>query len=86
VLATALDPSTGVEDTAWRRKLSEDYRIQKVKIPLDEAYAHRLRRVYLPLFLVLFVVAPAHYRVCVPPVAHQCGDCYNPRECCSQRG
>ncbi|WP_435159612.1 DUF2270 domain-containing protein [Haladaptatus sp. DFWS20] len=53
VFALGLDESAGVVDQEWRQKLSEDYRMPKVKVSLEEALAHRLRRVYAPLFLVL---------------------------------
>ena len=53
VFAYALDPSQGLEDPDWRVRLSQDYRNPKVKISYEEAVAHRLRRVYFPLFLVL---------------------------------
>lgn len=53
VWAYGLDPSAGVVDPDWRKKLSEDYRTPTIKISAEEAIAHRLRRVYLPLFGVL---------------------------------
>lgn len=53
VFAYALDPSQGVEDDEWRAKLSRDYHTPTTKISYEEAIAHRLRRVYLPLFTVL---------------------------------
>lgn len=53
VWAYGLDPSAGVVDPNWREKLSEDYRIPTIKISAEEAIAHRLRRVYLPLFGIL---------------------------------
>jgi uncharacterized membrane protein len=53
--AQALDPSTDVEDTAWRAKLSRNYRRPAMAITSEEAIAHRLRRVYLPLFTVLIL-------------------------------
>lgn len=53
VFAYGLDPSQGLQDPEWRAKLSRDYRQPTIKIPLREALAHRLRRVYLPLLLVL---------------------------------
>ncbi|WP_231184825.1 DUF2270 domain-containing protein [Haladaptatus sp. DYF46] len=55
VFALALDDTEGVVDEDWRRKLSEDYRRPKMKVSLEEALAHRLRRVYAPLFFVLLV-------------------------------
>ncbi|WP_396610685.1 DUF2270 domain-containing protein [Haloferax sp. S1W] len=55
VFAYALDPEGGVIDDDWRQKLGEDYRTPNLKIPFEEALAHRLRRVYLPLFLVMLV-------------------------------
>jgi uncharacterized membrane protein len=63
VFAYALDPSQGIEDDEWRRKLSRDYRTPTTKISYEEAIAHRLRRVYLPLFTVL--VAAWLFRVSV---------------------
>ena len=51
--AYALDPSPGVDDPDWREKLAHDYRDPAIKITLEEAFAHRLRRVYYPLALVL---------------------------------
>jgi uncharacterized membrane protein len=51
--AQALDPSTDVADDAWRAKLSHDYRRPAMAITAEEAIAHRLRRVYLPLFTIL---------------------------------
>lgn len=65
VFAYALDPSTAVEERDWRERLGEDYRHPRLKISFEEAVAHRLRRVYLPLFSVLlaawvFKVAVVH--------------------------
>lgn len=53
VFAYGLDPSAGLVDPDWRQKLSQDYREPTIKISAEEAIAHRLRRVYLPLFTVL---------------------------------
>lgn len=53
VFAYGLDPSAGLEDPDWRRKLSRDYREPAIKISTEEAIAHRLRRVYLPLFTIV---------------------------------
>jgi uncharacterized membrane protein len=55
VFAYGLDSSAGLVDTDWRQKLSQDYREPTIKISTEEAIAHRLRRVYLPLFTVLIV-------------------------------
>ncbi|MCO8244670.1 MULTISPECIES: DUF2270 domain-containing protein [unclassified Haladaptatus] len=55
VFALALDDSKGVVDEDWRQKLSEDYRNPKMKVSLEEALAHRLRRVYAPLFCILLL-------------------------------
>ncbi|GAA0247792.1 DUF2270 domain-containing protein [Haladaptatus pallidirubidus] len=60
VFALGLDDSAGVVDEGWRQKLSEDYRLPKVKVSLEEALAHRLRRVYVPLFLVLLAAWVFH--------------------------
>jgi uncharacterized membrane protein len=53
VWAYGLDPAGGVADEHWREHLGEDYRTPTLKITAEEAIAHRLRRVYLPLFAVL---------------------------------
>ena len=55
VFAHALNPSTDVPDTEWRAKLSRDYENPTLAISTEEAIAHRLRRVYLPLFTVLML-------------------------------
>ncbi|AEH37511.1 DUF2270 domain-containing protein [Halopiger xanaduensis] len=49
LFANALDPSAGVERSAWRAELSEDYRNPTPHISYRGAFSHRLRRVYLPL-------------------------------------
>jgi uncharacterized membrane protein len=53
VFAYGLDPAAGLENPKWRRELSRDYRTPASKISSEEAIAHRLRRVYLLLFVVL---------------------------------
>jgi uncharacterized membrane protein len=53
VFAYGLDPSQGLEDPDWRAKLSRDYRHPRLKISMEEAIAHRLRRVYLPLLTIV---------------------------------
>jgi uncharacterized membrane protein len=53
VWAYGLDPSKGLVDENWRTNLADDYRTPTVKITNEEAIAHRLRRVYLPMFTVL---------------------------------
>lgn len=53
VFAYGLDPSTGLADADWREKLSRDYRDPGVDVGIQEAVAHRLRRVYLWLVFVL---------------------------------
>jgi uncharacterized membrane protein len=53
VFAYALDRSQGLADPAWREKLSRDYHRPTMKLSFEEAVAHRLRRVYLPLFFLL---------------------------------
>jgi uncharacterized membrane protein len=53
VIAPGLDPSAGVDDPDWRQKLARDYRAPTIKLTFEEALAHRLRRVYLPLLTVL---------------------------------
>ncbi len=53
LFANALDPSAGVERSAWREDLSEDLRNPTLKVPYRNALSRRLRRVYLPVFAVL---------------------------------
>lgn len=53
VFAYGLDPSQGLADPDWRARLSEDYRRPRIKISMEEAVAHRLRRIYLPLTSVV---------------------------------
>ncbi|WP_240479555.1 DUF2270 domain-containing protein [Haloprofundus marisrubri] len=65
VFAYSLDPSQGIEDPDWRPRLSKDYREPRTKISYEEAIAHRLRRVYLPLFTVL--LAAWLFRTVVTP-------------------
>jgi uncharacterized membrane protein len=55
LFANALDPSQGVERRDWRAVLSEDLHDPSPKISELAAVSHRLRRVYLPLLLVLLV-------------------------------
>lgn len=54
VWATGLD-GDGPADPDWRTVLAADYREPTIKITAEEALAHRLRRIYLPLFAVLNV-------------------------------
>lgn len=61
--APALDPEEGVEMMEWRQELSRDYREPSVKTPFEEAVSHRLRRVYLPLLLLLLVAWVTHTSV-----------------------
>jgi uncharacterized membrane protein len=53
VWAQGLDPSSDVDDRAWREKLRTDYQQPTLKVPFEEALAHRLRRVYLALISVV---------------------------------
>lgn len=53
VWALGLDPSRDVDAQEWRRRLAADYARPTLKITREEAVAHRLRRVYLPLFAIL---------------------------------
>lgn len=53
VFAYGLNLAAGLEEPNWRRELSRDYRTPASKISSEEAIAHRLRRVYLLLFVIL---------------------------------
>jgi len=54
--ANALDPASGVEHRDWRAQLAENYREPEIDVPLRNALAHRLRRVYLPLLIGILLV------------------------------
>ena len=53
VFAYGLDPSRDLPDPRWRKTLSDDYRTPTVTISIEESIAHRLRRVYIPLYCLL---------------------------------
>jgi len=53
VWAVGLDPDGQEAEPHWRERLAADYREPTVKISAEEALAHRLRRIYLPLLTVL---------------------------------
>lgn len=53
VWSYGLDPDQGLADETWRSRLSKDYRSPTLKITAEEAIAHRLRRVYFPMFAIL---------------------------------
>lgn len=55
VFAYGLDPTSGLADEDWRSALSRDYRTPTFRVSVEEAVAHRLRRVYLPLLGVALV-------------------------------
>jgi uncharacterized membrane protein len=52
VFAVGLDPAREPADD-WRRQLAADYHQPALKISAEEAIAHRLRRVYVPLLAIL---------------------------------
>ncbi|MDY6778326.1 MAG: DUF2270 domain-containing protein, partial [Candidatus Nanohaloarchaea archaeon] len=54
VFAYGLDPDRSV-DESWRERLSEDYREPRMKVSREEALAHRLLRIDLPMFLLLLL-------------------------------
>lgn len=55
VWAQGLDPSTELLHPEWREDLAEDYRYPKLKITYEEALAHRLRRIYLPILTIVLM-------------------------------
>ncbi|WP_123534596.1 DUF2270 domain-containing protein [Halosimplex salinum] len=63
--ANALSP-TGLEDTAWREKLSKDLRSPTFKVTTLEALARRLRRTYGLLFLVVGIAWVAKVTLFTP--------------------
>ncbi|RRJ31470.1 DUF2270 domain-containing protein [Halocatena pleomorpha] len=66
VFAYGLDPSAGIPDPDWRENLGRDYREPTIKISMEEAIAHRLQRVYLPLFTVLLAAWLVRITVIAP--------------------
>ena len=52
VFAVGLDPTREPADD-WHSRLAADYHQPTLKISAEEAIAHRLRRVYLPLLAIL---------------------------------
>nr|WP_256301066.1 DUF2270 domain-containing protein [Haloarchaeobius salinus] len=55
VFAKGLDPEIDLANPDWRTGLAADYSRPTLKITTEEAIAHRLRRIYLPLFGLLLV-------------------------------
>lgn len=55
VWAQGLDPSTAMPQPDWRAALAEDYRHPTLKISYEEALAHRLRRIYLPILSIVLL-------------------------------
>ena len=53
VWALGLDGQGTTTDTDWREALSGDYRTPRLKISMEEALAHRLRRVYFHMFTIV---------------------------------
>lgn len=55
VWAYGLDPSADLLDENWREELAADYREPTLKISFEEALAHRLRRIYLPVLTIVLL-------------------------------
>jgi uncharacterized membrane protein len=53
VWAHGLDPTEEPLHADWRKELAADYREPTLKIGFEEALAHRLRRIYLPMLLII---------------------------------
>lgn len=53
VWGPALDPGIDPPDDDWRERLGDDFCNPAMKVSTEEAVAHRLRRIYLPLVTVL---------------------------------
>lgn len=66
VFAAALDPTEGVEHEEWRAELAADLRRPALKTSFGEASARRLRRVYLPLLVVLLAAWVTRITVFTP--------------------
>ncbi|MFB6071709.1 MAG: DUF2270 domain-containing protein [Halobacterium sp.] len=66
VFAVGLDPDTDVADADWRQRLGEDYRNPTINISAEEAIAHRLRRIYLPLLSVVLAAWVARVTAFAP--------------------
>lgn len=50
VWTMGLHPDRTLADGEWRRRLADDYDEPTLNVSFEESVAHRLRRVYLPLF------------------------------------
>lgn len=55
VWAQGLDPTSDLLHPDWRDELAEDYRYPTLKISYEEALAHRLRRIYLPMLSIVLL-------------------------------
>lgn len=69
VFAPGLDPDGDPPEPEWRERLADHYRNPEVFIPFEEAFAHRLRRVYLPqlgIVLAAWVVRVTIYEPSPP--------------------
>lgn len=66
LIAPVLDSKLSVDHTDWRRELARDLQSPALKTTFIEAYARRLRRVYLPLFLVLLAAWAVEVLVITP--------------------
>jgi uncharacterized membrane protein len=56
VMAPVIDPRIEQEDYSWREKLAKSYRDPGIHLPYEQAIAHRLQRIYLPIFSILIIV------------------------------
>ncbi|WP_136717440.1 DUF2270 domain-containing protein [Halorientalis salina] len=66
LFAPLLDPEPGVTHENWRQELGNDLRNPALKMPFVEAYSRRLRRIYLPLYLILLAAWTAQILVISP--------------------
>jgi uncharacterized membrane protein len=66
VFAAVLDPTEGAEHENWRAELAKDLRRPALKTSFGEASARRLRRVYLPLLVVLLAAWVTRITVFTP--------------------
>lgn len=56
VMAPVINPEIDNEDYSWREKLAESYREPELCMPYKQAIAHRMQRIYLPIFSILAFV------------------------------
>lgn len=66
LFAPVFDPGDDPEHDSWRQEFARDLHRPALKVPLFEAVGRRMRRIYLPLLLVLLAAWIARVTVYTP--------------------